>query len=204
MLRAELPAQGTGVEAASTSLAVPGVPFDIQSELRILDGGVRPDVKIVASSRVVSAGYNATMRIPVLSGTTCQPEPMLSTAVVNRRFAALYLPGSTPVGRHIEAVPANPYTGAVTIVGVVGDAREQGLDREPPPIVYWCNSAPVPTPLFLVRTRLEPMALAEPIRRKAHDIEPRRSVYEMMPLDERLGDTFAENRLRTALLGALR
>jgi putative ABC transport system permease protein len=44
------------------------------------------------------------------------------------------------------------------------------------------------------------MALAGTIRRTVHELEPGRSVYELMPLDERLSDTFAENRLRTALL----
>jgi predicted permease len=189
-----------GVEAAATSLAVPGVPFRYQTEVRIVEGEAHPDVKIVASTRVVSSGYYATMQIPLLSGKPCEKESRLSTAVVNRRFAALYLPGLTPVGRHIEEVPPNPYTRNVSIVGVVADAREQGLDQEPVPIVYWCDSAPVPIPLFLVRTQAEPMAMAGTIRRKIHELEPRRSVYELMPLDERLDDTFAENRLRTALL----
>jgi ABC-type antimicrobial peptide transport system permease subunit len=46
------------------------------------------------------------------------------------------------------------------------------------------------------------MAMAQTIRRKIHDVEPHRSVYELMPLDERLDDTLAENRLRTALLSS--
>ena len=66
------------------------------------------------------------------------------------------------------------------------------------PIVYWCNSAAVPAPLFLVRTRTDSMAMA--IRRKVHELEPHRSVYEVMPLEERLSDTVAEDRLRTMLL----
>jgi putative ABC transport system permease protein len=191
-----------GVEAASTSLAVPGVPFEFQSELRMLDGGATPGVRIVASTRVVSAGYYATMRIPVVAGKPCNEESSQSTAVVNRRFAALYLAGATPVGRRIDQVPSSPYIPAATIVGVVADAREQGLDREPVPMVYWCNSAPVPTPLFLVRTGAEPMAIAETVRRRIHELDPRRSMYETMPLNERLDDTFAENRLRTALLSS--
>jgi putative ABC transport system permease protein len=97
-------------------------------------------------------------------------------------------------------VPANPFLAAARIVGVVGDAREEGLDREPPAIVYWCHAAPVPTPLFLVRTAAEPMAMAGTIRRKLGELEPRRSVYEMAPLRERLHETFAESRLRTMLL----
>ena len=46
------------------------------------------------------------------------------------------------------------------------------------------------------------MVMAGTIRRKVHELEPRRSVYEMMPLADRLTDTFAENRLRTALLAS--
>jgi putative ABC transport system permease protein len=146
----------------------------------------------------VSPGYFATMQIPLLAGEACPQEAATSSAVVNRRFAALYVPGVTPVGRHVEH--SNPFLSAARIVGVVADAREEGLNREPPAIVYWCHSAPAPAPLFVVRTRTEPMALAETIRRKVHELEPRRSVYEVMPLDERLDDTFSENRLRTALL----
>lgn len=191
-----------GVEAAATSLAAPGVRFEFESEFHIRDGEAHRDGKIVASTRAVSAGYSATLHIPVLSGMPCGQESSSATALVNRRFTELYLPASAAVGRHIEQVPSNPYNPAATIVGVVADAREQGLDREPVPTVYWCNSAPVPTPLFLARTYGEPAALGQTIRRRVHEIDPRRSVYEMMPLDERLSDTFAENRLRTALLSS--
>jgi hypothetical protein len=38
------------------------------------------------------------------------------------------------------------------------------------------------------------MAVAETIRGRVHEIEPRRAVYDLMPLDERLSDTLAENR----------
>jgi putative ABC transport system permease protein len=44
--------------------------------------------------------------------------------------------------------------------------------------------------------------IAETVRRRIHELDPRRSVYETMPLNERLDDTFAENRLRTALLSS--
>jgi putative ABC transport system permease protein len=187
-----------GIEAAATTLAAPGVPFEHQTEVRIVEGEATPNQKIMASTRVVSPGYFATMQIPLLAGEACPQEAATPSAVVNRRFAALYVPGVTPVGRHVEH--SNPFLSAARIVGVVADAREEGLNREPPAIVYWCHSAPAPAPLFVVRTRTEPMALAETIRRKVHELEPRRSVYEVMPLEERLDDTFSENRLRTALL----
>jgi hypothetical protein len=190
------------VEAAATSLAVPGVPFQFQSELRILGRASGTTDKIVSSSRFVSAGYFTTLRMPVLEGEACGERSSPATAVVNRTFAALYLAGTPAVGRYVEQVPANSFLGSARILGVVGDAREGGLNHEPPPVVYWCNSAPVPAPLFLVRTRTEPMAMAETLRRSIQEIEPRRSVYDMMPLDDHLSETFSENRLRTALLTA--
>jgi putative ABC transport system permease protein len=68
------------------------------------------------------------------------------------------------------------------------------------PTVYWCVSAPTPDPYYLVRTRGEPMALADTLRRAIHEIEPGRSVFDLQPLQAHLSDAFAENRLRTILL----
>jgi putative ABC transport system permease protein len=42
--------------------------------------------------------------------------------------------------------------------------------------------------------------MAMTIRRRLHDLEPNRSVYDMVPLEDRLTDAFAQNRLRTLLL----
>jgi putative ABC transport system permease protein len=188
-----------GVEGAATALALPGVPFSSPGELRVIEGQADPNRKIVAVSRIVSPGYFATMHIPMLAGEACR-ESLMGTAVVNRSFADTYMMGRTAIGNHLEFVPANPYLKPAEIRGIVADAREEGLDREPSPIVYWCNNAAVPGPAFLVRTHGDPMALAETIRRKIHDAEPNRSVYEVMPLGEHLLEVQAENRLRTTLL----
>jgi putative ABC transport system permease protein len=74
------------------------------------------------------------------------------------------------------------------------------MNREPEPTVYWCMSASDPDPFYLVRTHGEPLAMAETIRQKVHEIEPARSVFDISPLEEHIDATFAENRLRTILL----
>jgi putative ABC transport system permease protein len=86
------------------------------------------------------------------------------------------------------------------IRGIVGDAREAGLDREPQPTVYFCNNLLQPGTFFLVRTHGEPSAMAETVRRKIHELEPLRSVYDVTPLSGHISDAYAENRLRTILL----
>jgi ABC-type antimicrobial peptide transport system permease subunit len=92
--------------------------------------------------------------------------------------------------------------GAGRIVGVVADAREQGIDVVPAPVVYSCLSAPGPTPFFLVRTSGDPLALVAAVRARMKELEPRRSVYDIGVLDERIDGAYALRRLLTMLLTA--
>ena len=62
------------------------------------------------------------------------------------------------------------------------------------------TQSPDPFPNYLVRTHGDPMAMAETVRRRIHEIEPSRSVYAFAPLQEHLDDASSENRLRTMLL----
>ena len=55
-------------------------------------------------------------------------------------------------------------------------------------------------PYFLVRTRGEPLAVAHAVRIKMKQLEPLRFVYDISPLEERIGDAFTQSRLRTVLL----
>jgi putative ABC transport system permease protein len=119
--------------------------------------------------------------------------------MINRSFAQLYLGGSAGIGRHLLQ-PGNPNPSPAEIRGIVGDARETGLDREPPPTVYWCTGAMQPGTFFLVRVRGEPGAMAGAIRQKIHELEPLRSVYDLTPLTDHISDAYAENRLRMILL----
>jgi hypothetical protein len=189
-----------GVEAASTSASVPGTSYQVRSELKVSGAPTSAERRIVVDVRFVSAGYFATMRIPLLAGEPCR-ESHENTVVVNRVFTETYLAGGPAIGRSIEFANAGIYSPPhAEIRGIVADAREQGLDREPAPTVYYCFSAPDPTPVYLVRTHGAPMAMAETLRRKIYEIEPARSVFDVIPLTGHLDDAFAENRLRTILL----
>ena len=87
-------------------------------------------------------------------------------------------------------------------MGVVGDAREQGIDRVPVPVVYLCLSAPGPTPFFLMRTSGDPLAVVGAVRARMKELEPQRSVYDIAVLDERIDGAYALRRLLTLLLVA--
>jgi len=187
-----------GVEDAATAAMLPGVPSLYQLEFKI-DEHLDPNRKILADSRAVSFGYFRTMQIPVLAGDACKQRTTTADVIVNRSFADRYFGGWNPIGHRLGPATEN-FIPAGTIRGVVGDAREQGLNTLPLPTVYWCFSAPDPFPNVLVRTRGNPSAMAEAVRKRIHEIEPGRSVYGMMPLQMHLDEASFENRLRTILL----
>src|SRR6266853_4936775 len=170
-----------GVEGTATSAELPGVPVQFQTELNVKEGRAASDPKIIVESRFVSPGYFSTMRIPLLSGDLCREDPGNLQILVNRSFANSYDAKSNWIGNHVQ-IPGISFVGAGEIRGIVGDARESGMNREPSPTVYWCLTAPDPDPHYLMRTGTEPMAMAETVRRKIHELEPGRYVFEIMPL----------------------
>ena len=189
-----------GVEAAATSFGVPGVPQQFQQEFALGEGRAETAPRLVAESRSVSPSYFETMRIPLVAGEACRRQPLgRGELMVNRVFAERFLGGASPVGLRLRTAGAAAQPPA-PIVGVVADARELSIDREPVPTVYSCMSAPTPTPVYLVRTRLEPSSVAGAIRLRLKEIEPLRSVYDIRPLDEQIGEAFTQNRLRAVLL----
>jgi putative ABC transport system permease protein len=188
-----------GIEAAASSVSLPGVASAYQIELRSLEGRAETEPKMLAQSRFVTAGYFATMHIPLLAGEVCREQSTTAQMVVNRSFANAYLNGGAALGRHLDQ-PGNAYVTPAEVRGIVGDAREAGLDHEPVPTVYWCYSANQPGTYFLARTHGDPRTMVETVRRKIHEIEPLRSVYDLTPLTDRISDAYAENRMRTILL----
>jgi putative ABC transport system permease protein len=191
-----------GVEAAATAGSLPGIRGAQQTQLNISEQKSDRDHTIVADSLWVSAGYFAVTRLPLLSGQPCPATDTNRSVVVNRSFANAYLPTGQFTGRHVEFPPLTPggegFIGEIR--GLAADAREGRLNRAPVPTVYWCASAPVPSPNYLIRTHTEPTAMAEAIRQKIHAIEPGRSVFDISTLEQHLNEASGENRLRTLLL----
>jgi putative ABC transport system permease protein len=188
-----------GVEASASAAFLPGVPNEYQLDIHADTGRAESDPKIRAYARFVSPAYFTTLSMPLLAGEMCRDGSAQAPIMVNRTFANLYLNGTAAVG-HVLTVPGDPYTPAGRVRGIVGDARETGLDHEPPPVAYWCSTAFQPGTNFLVRTHGDPAAMAETVRRKLHELEPMRSVYDVTPLTDHISDAYAENRLRTILL----
>ena len=203
-----------GVEGVGIASHLPGVRDYDQHEFVLLEGRAETAPPLVAERRIVSPGYFAALRIPLLIGELCHrptssdwPKAATTEVLVNRTFADRYFQSTSVLGLHLTGgldflVKNGHIAGALPsrIVGVVGDAREAGVDREPAPTVYTCFSYPNPAPWHVIRTAGDPAAAVTAIRLKIRELEPARSVHDIAPLEQRIGDAYAQNRLRTWLL----
>ena len=202
------------VELAASTSTLPGVPGLQQQEFALEEGRADTATRLVAASRIVAPGYFAAVRIPILAGELCRrpddAQGTIAEVMVNRSFVERYLPG-----RSVESALEHRVVGGLDylaenselagapparVTGVVGDAREIGLDRDAVPTVYSCFSASGPAPWFVIRTHARPDAVAGLVRQRIHELEPARSVYDVAPLERHLGDAYAQNRMRTWLM----
>jgi putative ABC transport system permease protein len=203
-----------GVEGVAIASHLPGVRDYEQREFVLLEGRAETAPPLIAEPRIVSPGYFAALRIPLLAGELCRrpassswPKWTTTEVMVNRTFAERYFRGTAVVGLHLTGgldrqVQNRHIAGAFPsrIVGVVGDAREAGVEREPAPTVYTCFSYPNPAPWHIIRTTGDPAAAVLSVRHRIRELEPLRSVHDIAPLEQRIADAYAQNRLRTWLL----
>ncbi len=197
-LRSEPAIRHAGVaNAAPLSVDVPNTfEFAIKGQPAAATSRNRSD------SRTVSPEYFQAMGIPVLRGRTFtggEYERGDLVVVINQALADLYWPDANPLGALV--MPNDGENAWHTVVGVVGDVREYGLDREPGPLMY-ANFGHDTMRDFrlIVRAESSPDDLAMTIREIARVIDPEQPVTEVETLSSVRQDVLQPPRLITLLL----
>jgi putative ABC transport system permease protein len=121
-------------------------------------------------------------------------------AVVSRSLANRFWPTQDPIGKRIK-VDIGVQVPWMTIVGIVGDVRFQGLDAGPTLAVYqafaqqtWRSMA------FAVRTEGPPQALIPAIRREVAAIDRELPVFNITPVETMIEDSIAKPRFHALLI----
>ena len=152
----------------------------------------------IGSVNLISPEYFAALRIPVLQGriwSDAENSKAAHVAVINRTLAQRYFPNGDAIGHSLRSggLEGNPATvlsppniGAawLQIVGIVGDARNDGLRSVPRPAVY------VPYTLsmgegteILVRSQTPPVTLIRAVREQLSTINPDQPSAEVNDLE---------------------
>jgi putative ABC transport system permease protein len=156
-----------------------------------------------AVMNVIAPGAFEALGIPLRQGRDFNDGDRAGTpqvVIVNEALVRAALAGREPLGRIIFA--GYDSRDPMTIVGVVGDVRQYGPDRDPQPEIYmpyqqhFYNGA---TLRVIVKTAGDPGALAPLVQRKARERSPDVSV-RVMTMDQLLTEQIATSRFRAWLL----
>jgi ABC-type antimicrobial peptide transport system permease subunit len=87
-------------------------------------------------------------------------------------------------------------------VGVVGDMRRQGLEREPFPQMFesLAQNPPRSVDLFIRTSSDDPLAMAGSLRAAVRRVEKNAPIYGVAPLERQLGGYLTQRRFQTSLL----
>jgi predicted permease len=151
------------------------------------------------SVNTVSPEYFDTMGIHILAGRGFQDSDRSAKparVLINETFAQAFFPHVDPVGRRL-------WNGLGTlweIVGVVSDAKYRSLREPMTPTFYNLGSDDIF--ILIVRTRMRPDAVIQPVRRELAALDPALPFIEIHTLAEEVDSSVAPERL-TALLASL-
>jgi putative ABC transport system permease protein len=150
--------------------------------------------------RAASPDYFKTLGIPLMKGRTFQGSDnnrAAPVAIVNRTLAHHYWGDENPIGKRLWGDDDI----RTTVVGVVGDVKELGLDHETFDELYIPQGqAPFMT-TALVRTAEEGLTVANEMRRAVRSLEPDTAIPSVETLEQARSDSMASPRVMTDLLG---
>ena len=125
--------------------------------------------------------------------------------VISAAAAKKFLPDGEFLGRFIR-VSAQPGPDDDRpqgyVIGVVGDVRERGLDKEPRAIIYG-NTEMVPEGYLTIvlRTTVQPLSLVPEVRKVVAAMDPDLPVSEVQTMDEVVRTPTASQRFRAWVMG---
>jgi predicted permease len=200
-----------GVESAGYTNYAP-LMFAGGRSIVLVEGRPRPApaeiVGIMATNRSASPGYLETLRVPLVTGRVFDERDVRSgpqVAVINEAMARRHWPGQDPIGQRFTIGASDGEL--MTVVGVVADVREMGLDVPSEPEVFMPleqvtgNQFMWPREI-VVRTSGDPLALAPALRRAVWAVDPSQPISGIRAMSEVLDTRLANRDLQLTLTGS--
>ncbi len=191
-----------GVTSASLINSVPFGMMFIRGDFDI-EGQPKPTLD--AGRPKIDAGYFKTMGIPLLAGrefTARDTAAAPKVAIVSERIVREYFPGGPgeALGRRVRVSDRGEW---LTVVGVVADIRQMGLDQDVQPMIYVPfqqeHSGFLRFVSFVARTAT-PASVVEGIRAEIRRAAPDLPIESTVTMDEAVAASVAPPRFRMLLL----
>jgi putative ABC transport system permease protein len=164
-----------------------------------------------ANHRQVSDDYLKTMGIPLREGRYFNESDTLQSmpvAIINETMARQYWPGGDALGKRLKVVGDPKSDGPwMTIVGVVADIKQMGLDAPAGAEMYLPYRQFQSHPWFrprdlVIRASIDPRTIVAAVRREVLAVDPDQPISDVATMGEILDGETALRRMGTTLLTA--
>jgi putative ABC transport system permease protein len=156
-----------------------------------------------ADFRVATPRYFQTMLIPLLKGrefTNQDNDKAPDVAVVNETLARRLWPEGNAVGSRINIGDANR-ANWLEIVGIVGDVKSFGLEKETHSDVYTpYNQNRFSLVAFVIRTAGDPMSLVSAAKSEIWSVDKDQPVFKVVSMSELAAESVSLRRISMLLL----
>jgi putative ABC transport system permease protein len=195
-----------GVVAAGYTTYLPLADSGGGSLVTVENHPVDPKHFLIANVRVVNPDYFRTVGMTLRRGRLLDRNDGSDSprvAVVNESMAHTYWRGENPIGRRFKRGVLHSDSPWYTVVGIVADMRQGGMDVPVRPEAYFAFEQAdfFPPDSLAVRTTGDPLTITEEVRRQIWVVDRDEPVAAVMPLQEMVEQSVAPARLETGLLG---
>jgi putative ABC transport system permease protein len=189
-----------GVRSATLANGVPMQEVSI-GNYRLEGAAVKPGDSPACDIARVREGYFETLGLKLLRGRTFTRRDLEHgrpiSIVVNESFARRNWPGEDALGKVVLSPDG---ADRHSVIGVVGDARALGPESEGRPQIYFAELH-LQSPMLLVRTAGDPMALLPAVEKRVWSIDKDQPVYSAGTMESVLRDFTSQRRFNMTVLG---
>ncbi|MEO6994858.1 MAG: ABC transporter permease [Lacunisphaera sp.] len=193
-----------GVKSAAVTSTLPLHNQNQQGQFLIENDPALPANELLQSDlRQVSPAYFKTMAIPLKVGRLLDRQDNAEinaprVGVIDEAFARHFFPNGNPLGRRLLFGKTK-----FEIVGIVGDVKQVGGDREVRPTFYATfMQSPAARMNLVVRSTVDPAALVASVKQAIGSIDPDQPVYRVASMSDVVAESTATPRLTFSLLSA--
>jgi putative ABC transport system permease protein len=177
------------------------VPFEIEGQPAGLPGQ-RPFLP----NGEATPDFFRAMGIPLLHGRVFTGSNAVDKAppviIVNETMARQYWPNEDPIGRRLKFDDPNFKSPWFTIVGVVGDVRQEGLEVTPGLMAY-SPSGGEWTDDLVIHSKSDPRTIVAAVREQVRSFDPNLAIAHVGVLSDLLSVHESQRKFNALLLGAL-
>lgn len=195
-----------GVVSAGAGSDLPWTGYDENAGGFTIEGKKQPNQEYHARYHMATPGYFSAMGIPLLEGrffTEADKKDAPQALIINHTMAERYWPHEDVIGKRItfEDAPKKD-SDWMTVVGVVGDVKDQPNSPGAEPAFWWSEFQAAQSDMSIaIRTHSDPRQVIDGLREAVHRLDPALAVADIKLMDSVVDTSVSTPRFTFVLVG---